>query len=472
MGIDRQPSGSGESYRTVEAGGAHPEQSSGFFFSGTRGTVITPEAVAALPSPPLAFGFGGLPSIADRDIGATGCGCCGDSRSDHGLSHPLCFFRSPTPVPHLDMAEPSSFLSRRDFLRRAGAAAGAATVGWPSVLLPRRKESVGVALCGLGNYSTTQLAPALQETEHCELRGIVTGSPEKIPRWQRRYDIADRNVYSYATLPDVADNDAIDVIYIVTPPGVHARDAIKAAEAGKHVWCEKPMAMDVEECRSIIDAARDNDVQLTVGYRLQHEPNNRAIMNYAESERFGDVTSVQTGAGYSGAHPDPDDWRRDPELGGGALYDMGVYPINAARYATGREPVAVSGRLWSERDEMYSEVPEFAEFELEFPDGIRARGETSFGKSTNYLDVACTDGWYRLRPFQTYSGVRGKTSDGTRLRPSGRDQQARQMDNDARAIRSGESPVVPGEEGLADIRIVRAIMESSRRGGTRVEIPG
>jgi glucose-fructose oxidoreductase len=355
-------------------------------------------------------------------------------------------------------------------LKRAGSVLAVGAVGAPAVLLGRRSRPLGVALCGLGRYSTTQLAPALQDTAHCELRGIVTGSPEKIPRWQREYGIPDTNVYSYETLPDIADNDEIDIVYIVTPPGLHARDAIKAADAGKHVWCEKPMAMDAAECRSIIEAANRNGVQLTVGYRLQHEPNNRTIMRYAEEATYGAVTSVRTGAGYDGAHPNPDDWRRDAERGGGALYDMGVYPINAARYATGQEPVAVKGRLWSERDEMYSEVPEFATFEMRFRDGLTARGETSFGKATNYLDVEATNGWYRLRPFQTYSGVRGRTSDGTTLSPSGRDQQARQMDNDARAILDGTAPIVPGAEGLADIRIVRAIMESSANGQSWVEV--
>jgi glucose-fructose oxidoreductase len=119
---------------------------------------------------------------------------------------------------------------------------------------------------------------------------------------------------------------------------------------------------------------------------------------------------------------------------------------------------------------MYSEVPEFATFELEFPGGVTAKGETSFGKSTNYLDVTCTDGGYRLRPFQSYSGVQGTTSDGTRLPPDPHDQQARQMDDDARAIKNDEAPIVPGAEGLADIRIVNAIMESDRKDGARIEL--
>lgn len=327
-----------------------------------------------------------------------------------------------------------------------------------------------MALVGLGGYSTGRLAPGLQQTEHCELRGIVTGSPEKIPVWQERHGIPDQNVYNYETIGEIANNDDIDVVYIVTPPGVHARDAIKAADAGKHVWCEKPMAMDEEECQAIIDAANKNRVQLTIGYRMQHEPNTQTIIRYGIEQTYGRITAVQTGAGYSGAHRDPEDWRRIARLGGGALYDMGVYPINAARYATGIEPIAVKGRQWSERDEMYDEVDEFTEFELEFPNGVIATGETSFGKSTNYLDVDCTEGWYRLRPFQSYSGVQGETSDGTALPPDPNHQQARQMDDDALAIKENREPIVPGEEGLADIRIVNAIMESSRMDRIRLEL--
>ena len=370
------------------------------------------------------------------------------------------------------MTRPSS---RRQFLKGTGAAlAGVAVaapaLGFPSVVLPRRTAKLGVALVGLGGYASGRLAPGLRQTAHCELRGIVTGSPEKIPVWQDRYGIPDRNVYSYDTLHEVADNDDIDVVYVVTPPGLHARDAVAAAEAGKHVWCEKPMAMDEAECQAIIEAADRNGVHLSIGYRMQHEPNTKTVIGYGRDRTFGAVAAVRTGAGYDGAHPDPTNWRRIARLGGGALRDMGVYPINAARYATGLEPVAVRGRQWSERTEMYGEVDEFTEFELEFPGGVVAHGETSFGKSMNHLDVDCTDGWYRLRPFQSYSGVRGEASDGTVLPPDPAHQQARQMDAEARAIQEGRPPVVPGQEGLADIRIVNAIMASSRDGGAWVAL--
>ncbi|MDX1591858.1 MAG: Gfo/Idh/MocA family oxidoreductase, partial [Balneolaceae bacterium] len=212
-----------------------------------------------------------------------------------------------------------------------------------------------------------------------------------------------------------------------------------------------------------------NNVQLSIGYRMQHEPNTQTIIRYGREKTYGSIENVATGAGYNGAHPDPADWRRIGRMGGGALYDMGVYPINGARYATGMEPIAVSGHQWSVREEMYSDVDEFTEFTLEFPGGVTATGESSFGKSTNYLDVNCTEGWFRLRPFQSYSGVQGETSDGTQLPPDPNHQQARQMDDDALAIKENRSPIVPGSEGLADIRIVQAIMKSSST-GSRIEL--
>ena len=364
----------------------------------------------------------------------------------------------------------SKNISRKQFLKHAGTAISVAAAGFPSILLPKKRDKLGVALVGLGGYATGRLAPGLKLTQHCELRGIVTGTPSKIPRWQREYNIPDSNVYSYETLPEVANNDDIDILYIVTPPAIHARDAIRAAEAGKHVWCEKPMAMNEEECQAIIDTAERNGVFLSIGYRMQHEPNTQTIIRYGQEKTYGEITGVQTGAGYNGAHPDPTNWRRIGRMGGGALYDMGVYPINAARYSTGMEPIAASGRQWSERTDMYSDVDEFTEFELEFSGGLMVKGETSFGKSVNYLNVECTDGWYRLEPMQSYSGVQGETSDGTQLPPDPNHQQARQMDNDALAIKEGRSPIAPGRDGLRDIQIVKAIMESSRNGGARIEL--
>lgn len=207
-------------------------------------------------------------------------------------------------------------------------------------------KRLGVALLGLGNYSETQLAPALRLTRHCTLRGIVTGSPDKVERWQQAHAISDRHVYHYETLPRIANDPDIDVVYVVVPTALHAKYAIMAAEAGKHVWCEKPMAMTVEECQRIMDACRAHRVSLSIGYRMQHEPNTRAVMQLARDKPYGAIESVRAVAG--GFTDGDTSWRMQRSMGGGALYDMGVYSINAIRYASAEEPVRVlRARQWA-----------------------------------------------------------------------------------------------------------------------------
>lgn len=325
------------------------------------------------------------------------------------------------------------------------------------------KSRLGVALLGLGKYASERLAPGLQRTKHCELVGIVTGTPSKVPTWRQQYDIAEANVYTYETLPKIADNKAIDVVYVVTPTSLHAKYAIAAAEAGKHVWCEKPMALTVAECQAVIDACVKNGVKLSIGYRMQHEPNTRTVMEYAKSKPYGAIKRVEVLAGYAGGGGT--DWRFKKAMGGGALYDMGVYSINGLRYAAGEEPIRVkNAKQLVLRPELFKEVDETTEFEFEFPSGVVGYGRTSVGEEMNVLTVECERGSYELEPMQAYDGVKGSTSDGKPLDAEVEHQQAKQMDDDALAILEGRPVMVPGEEGLRDIRLVQAIIECARTG--------
>ncbi|MDR5590730.1 Gfo/Idh/MocA family oxidoreductase [Christiangramia sp. SM2212] len=349
--------------------------------------------------------------------------------------------------------------NRREFIIKSGLLLGASFLPFPSCAFSDGNRKLGVALVGLGYYSTDLLAPALQQTEYCELRGIVTGSPEKIPVWQQKYGIKDSNVYNYENMVDIANNDDIDVIYIVLPTGLHAEYAIKAANTGKHVWCEKPMARTAEECQQIIDACKKNKVKLSIGYRMQHEKNTQTIMKWAETKPYGEIKNVISEAGYNGGTINP--WKLKKEMGGGAIYDMGVYSINAARYSTGLEPLAVTATQSTNRPEIFTEVDETTSFKMEFPGGIIVDGKTSFGESLNNLEVTAENGWYYLRPMQSYSGVRGKTSDGKILSPMDKNQQAVQMDDDSLAILNDKPLLVPGEEGMKDIHIVEKINQAA-----------
>ena len=336
-----------------------------------------------------------------------------------------------------------------------------------NIIVPRQKDKLGVALVGLGYYSRDLLAPALQLTQNCYLAGIVTGTPSKIPEWQQKYKIKDKNVYNYDNYDQLANNPDIDVIYVVLPPSMHAEYSIRAANAGKHVWCEKPMAMSEAECQSMIDAANKNKVKLSIGYRMQHEPNTIQIMRFQKDQTYGKVQKVTVAAGYREGRTDH--WKQIKAMGGGVMYDMGVYPLNAARYATGLEPIAVTAKASTTRPEIYHEVEETIVFDLEFPGGATAACEASFGRGMNAMQVDCSNGWYKMGPFSAYSGIDGVTSDGIKLNKPINNEQAKQMDDDAMAIMKKQAVMVPGEEGLKDIRVVEAIYRSAKDGG-RVSI--
>ena len=335
-----------------------------------------------------------------------------------------------------------------------------------SAMVRNQNKKLGVALVGLGYYSTDLLAPALQQTVRCELAGIVTGTPAKAGRWQQQYNIPAKNIYNYNNFDSIANNPSIDIVYVVLPPSMHAEYVIRAANAGKHVWCEKPMAVTADECQSMIDACAKNKVKLSIGYRMQHEPNTQRIIQFRKDKVYGKILSVSAAAGYFDSRTDH--WKQKKEMGGGSMYDMGVYPLNAARYVTGEEPVAVTARQSTTRPEIYKEVDETMQFTLEFASGARAECETSFGKNMNTLSVDCDKGGYGLQPFQSYSGIRGTTKDGIRLNESIPNQQAKQMDDDALAIINNKAVMVPGEEGWKDIRVVEAIYRSVRQNGRAV----
>jgi glucose-fructose oxidoreductase len=328
-----------------------------------------------------------------------------------------------------------------------------------------QKRGLGVALVGLGYYSTDLLAPALQQTQNCYLAGIVTGTPAKAEAWKQQYNIPNKNIYNYSNFDQIANNPDIDVVYVVLPPSMHHEYVLRAANAGKHVWCEKPMAVTAKECQEMIDACRKNKKTLAIGYRLQHDPTTQAYRRIVQQQQLGKVQKVSCAAGYRESRTDH--WKQKKELGGGVLYDMGVYAIQGARFGAGTEPVAVvSAKTSTTRPEVYKNgLDESTEAVLEFPGGVLANIKTSFAENINFLNVAFQKGELNVSPYQSYAGVRAKSPLGEIYHDYQVPwQQAKQMDDDAQAIMQGKPLLVPGEEGLRDIRIVEAIYKSAVSG--------
>lgn len=319
-----------------------------------------------------------------------------------------------------------------------------------------------MALVGLGNYATGQLAPALQQTQRCRLAGIVTGTPAKAREWMERYGIPEGNVYNYQTYDRIADNPEIDIVYVVLPNSMHAEYTIRAAGAGKHVICEKPMAISVQECREMIEACERAGVKLSIGYRLHFEPRHQEMMRLGQQEVYGPVKFVE--ASFSFRIGDPNQWRlRKALAGGGAMMDIGIYAIQGVRYVTGEEPVWVYAREFKTDPEKFAEVDETIVWQMEFPGGAASASTTSYSAYVNRLYAAAPEGWFSVEPAYSYSGLAGRTSAGPMEFPEV-NQQALQMDDFASCILEDRESRVSGQEGLRDMQVIEAIYQSIETG--------
>jgi predicted dehydrogenase len=359
------------------------------------------------------------------------------------------------------------FHSRRDFLRTSVlAAASVPFMGTfaNSLCAAEPERKLGFALLGLGNLSTHQIAPALQKTKFCRLAGIVTGTPAKAEKWQAQYDLPAKNIYNYDTMEQMADNPDIDVVYVVTPNALHAEHTIKAAKAGKHVLCEKPMEVSSEKCQQMIDACKKAGRQLAIGYRLHFEPNNLECVRLAREKFFGDLKLIQADFGFRIG--DPAQWRLNRALaGGGPLMDVGIYALQATRYITGEEPVLVSAIETTTDHVKFKDVEESIAWQLKFPGGVIASCDSSYNfNGMNQYQAFAEKGWFQLSPAYSYGGIQGRRSDGELINFPAMDQFAAEMDDFAQCIMTNKPSKISGEEGLRDVKIMTAIYDSARSG--------
>jgi glucose-fructose oxidoreductase len=334
---------------------------------------------------------------------------------------------------------------------------------------PAGGKKLGVALIGLGTYSRTQLGPALRQTRNCQLTGVVTGDHAKGERWAREYGFPARNIYDYATIPQIAENPDIDILYVVTPNSLHAEHVAAAAKAGKHVICEKPMAVSVAECDAMIAACRAAKVKLSIGYRLHFDPYHQELMRHAREKDFGAFTRMNGNFSFvMGGRP----WRAIRKYsGGGPIMDIGIYVIHEATLAAnGAAPIAVTAKEGPKtRPEIFQDVEEAMAWTMEFADGATCEGGTSYTRNENRFRAEAPRGWMEIDNAFSYSGLRAATNRGPLRFEPPVNQQARQMDDFAQCVREGRESSVAGELGRRDMAIIEAIYEAART-GKRVEV--
>ncbi|GAB4422982.1 MAG: Gfo/Idh/MocA family oxidoreductase [Bacteroidia bacterium] len=350
--------------------------------------------------------------------------------------------------------------TRRTFLRTV-ATGSLGLAAAPSLIIPRRKDQLGVALVGLGNYSQTMLGPALKETRHAYLAGIVTGTPDKARRWSEAYAIPPGNVYDYDTFDRIADNPDIDIVYIVLPNSLHAPFTIRALEAGKHVICEKPMALDAVEAQAMIDAATKARRKLSIGYRLPYDPFHQEVMRFGREKTFGEIHFMVCSLCYRSVSP-ATSWKMQPAMGGGPLLNLAVYPIQGARYTKGAEPVAVTAQAFTQNP-AFADLHETVTWQLDFADGAIAQSMTSSAGYEDRLYAACTEGTFELQPSYNYTGQAGRSPLGA-MTFTHVFQQVLQIDDFARCIMDDLPSRVDAQEGLRDMLVLDAIRAAIRSG--------
>ncbi len=382
--------------------------------------------------------------------------------------------------------------SRRTFLKTS-ALATPAIIGLNRLVRAQtaNEGKIGVALCGLGGFSEKSIAPELLSAKKVYFAGAITGDAEKGRRWAKQYGFSEKNIFSYADMPRLAECKEIGIVHVVTPNSLHAEHTIAAAKAGKHVMCEKPMATSSQQCEAMIAAAKAAGVQLGVNYRLHWEPHHVKAIELLRQGTVGDLSngSYEFSWGYASGLSNPATaktikrWLLDPKMaGGGALFDTGVYPIQAACYLTGKVPVAVRGFPSTRHKDLFpAGLEETMSYELVFDDGFQAMCRASYSQNFHQCTTLGPKGSVEILPGQPVGSVFGQSAGGkpnAKLLFAGKKpvvcedtlQLGVLLDQFASAIYENRPFACPGEMGLRDIRIVEAVYASARSGGTQVAI--
>jgi glucose-fructose oxidoreductase len=359
--------------------------------------------------------------------------------------------------------------SRRSFLASLGGLAAGYALAPALRAAEASGKPLGLALCGLGGYSNGELSPALLETKNVKLVAVITGTREKGVKLAKLHGFDEANIYSYEQWDKVAANKAIDIVYVVTPPGIHAQNVVAAFGAGKHVICEKPMAISAAECDTMIAAGKKAGKRLAIGYRLHFDPYHQELVRLAKTQEFGPFMKIKTANGYTLRRKS---WRIEKKLaGGGALTDMGIYSIHACCMATDASPIAVTAKeLPKTQPDLFIEVEQALEFRLEFANGAVADVWSGYDANRAELYAEGAKGWFKgERPVFSYRGLNISTSAKGKLDFGIFRQQQRHMDGVAAAFRDNQPVSCDGELGRRDMVIIDGVYESIRT-GKKVEL--
>jgi predicted dehydrogenase len=354
-------------------------------------------------------------------------------------------------------------LTRRDFAKIAG-------IGFASQMVPglhaaQSDAKVGYAVIGLGRIAG-HFMPGVRNSSNSQITALVSGHRDKAERIAAEYGVPSSSIYSYEDFDQIAENKSVQAVYVALPNSMHAEYANRAAKAGKHVLCEKPMAISVAECEEMISTCKKASVKLMIAYRCHYEPTNLKAIELIRSGAVGEVQVIDSVYGFNIGRGE---WRLSKKLaGGGPLFDVGIYALNACRYLTGEEPKEIAAfASVLDHDGRFNEVEENVTWTMRFPSGIVTSCSTTYGAPMEgYFRVHGSKGWLEASPAFAYEGLhlRGEVSRTKLDEPNTAGDPSQfqaEVEHFSHCIQNGLDPNTSGEEGLRDMRYITEIYKSA-----------
>lgn len=355
-------------------------------------------------------------------------------------------------------------LNRREFSWLAGASLVSHAL--PKLHAQSSGRRIRYCIVALGRISMDHFMPGVKLSNQSQITAIVSGHPDKAHKMAAQYGVPENSIYTYENFDEIRKNKEIDAVYIALPNSMHAEFTIRAARAGKHVLCEKPMATSVADAQAMVDACKQANVKLLIAYRCQYEPTNLRAIELIRQGKLGTVQAIESANGFN---IKAGEWRLNKKLaGGGPLLDVGIYSLNAFRYLTGEEPVELKAYSSTiDHDGRFDEVEENTSWTMKFPSGILASCNTSYGANMDgYYRVHGSKGMLEVQSAFGYQGqhLKANLSDKTSLDEpnSAKDPShfIRLADYFSNCILQDQKPKSDGEEGLRDMQWISRIYES------------
>ncbi|HLV85928.1 MAG TPA: Gfo/Idh/MocA family oxidoreductase [Candidatus Sulfotelmatobacter sp.] len=336
--------------------------------------------------------------------------------------------------------------------------------------MPQDKR-IGYAVVGMGALAEAAILPAFANSKEARLVALVSGNAQKAKKLARQFRV--KHTFEYTNFSECLDRSDIGAVYIATPPGEHEKYTVAAANSGKHVLCEKPLAATVAEARSMIHACRQNNVLLMTAYRKYFEPASVSLKKMIADGQMGRIDIIHTLFSEFRRFGDSSpSWLFSQKLaGGGPLTDLGVYCLNTSRWLVDEDPIAASAISWARDPRLYKEVEEGIAFRLDFSSGLVLQGTAAYSAAfSSFIHLHGEKGWAELAPafaFEEERRLSGKIAGrwfAKNFKPM--NEFTLEIDYFSKCIRENKRPEPDGEQGLRDLLIIEAIYQAARTGGT------